>query len=83
MFMKDPVLEKLALQSNAAGVVSDPHVGDWSALYTQNGNASKVDVFQQRNVLVNVNLEADGSARVTQQLTLTNATPADRAEGTS
>ena len=81
MFMKDPALEKLALQSNAAGVVSDPHVGDWSALYTQNGNASKVDVFQQRNVLVNVNLEADGSARVTQQLTLTNATPADRAEG--
>jgi hypothetical protein len=81
MFMKDPALEQLALQSNAAGVVSDPHIGDWSALYTQNGNASKVDVFQQRNVLVNVNLEADGSARVTQQLTLTNATPADRAEG--
>ena len=81
MFMKDPILERLALQSNAAGVVSDPHVGDWSALYTQNGNASKVDVFQQRNVVVNVNLEADGSARVTQQLTLNNATPADRAEG--
>ena len=81
MFMKDPALEQLALQSNAAGVVSDPHIGDWSALYTQNGNASKVDVFQQRNVLVNVNLEADGGARVTQQLTLTNATPADRAEG--
>ena len=81
MFMKDPALEKLALKSNSAGVVSDPEVGDWSALYTQNGNQSKVDVFQQRNVLVNVNLEADGSARVTQQLTLTNATPADRPEG--
>ncbi len=81
MFMKDPTLEQLALQSNSAGIVSDPQVGDWSALYTQNGNQSKVDVFQQRNVLVNVNLEANGSARVTQQLTLTNATPADQPEG--
>ena len=81
MFMKDPILEKLALHSNSAGVVSDPHVGDWSALYTQNGNQSKVDVFQQRNVLVNVNLGTDGGARVTQQLTLTNATPADLSEG--
>jgi len=81
MFMKDPALERLALQSNSAGMVSDPNVGDWSALYTQNGNQSKVDVFQQRNVLVNVNLEANGSARVTQQLTLTNATAADRPVG--
>ena len=81
MFMKSPELEQLALQSNSAGTVSDPGTGDWSALYTQNGNQSKVDVFQQRNVLVNVNLEADGSARVTQQLTLTNATPVERPEG--
>jgi len=81
MFMKDTALEKLAMKSKSAGIVSDPEIGDWSALYTQNGNQSKVDVFQQRNVLVNVNLEADGSARVTQQLTLTNATPVDKPEG--
>lgn len=81
MFMKNPALEQLALKSKSAGIVSDPGVGDWSALYTQNGNQSKVDVFQQRNVLVNVNLESDGSARVTQQLTLTNATPAGQPEG--
>ncbi len=78
LWMKESRLEQLALQAGAAGVVSDPGTGDWSAMYTQNGNQSKVDVFQQRNVLVTANLEADGSARVTQQLTLNNATPPDR-----
>jgi len=79
--MKESRLENLALQAGVAGVVSDPGTGDWSAMYTQNGNQSKVDVFQQRNVLVTANLEADGSARVTQQLTVNNATPADRPDG--
>jgi len=81
LWMKESRLEQLALDAGAAGVVADPGTGDWSAMYTQNGNQSKVDVFQQRNVLVTANLEADGSARVTQQLTLTNATPPDRPDG--
>ena len=81
LWMRDQVLQQLAVDAGAAGVVSDPRVGDWSAMYTQNGNQSKVDVFQQRNVLVRVNLAADGSAQVNQQLTITNATPADRPEG--
>ena len=83
-WMHDPALEGLALKAGAAGVVDDPQeYGDWSAMYTQNGNQSKVDVFQQRNVLVTVQLAEDGSARVNQLLTLTNATPPDRpAEGT-
>ena len=80
-WMRNPELQRLSLRSGAAGVVTDPGVGDWSAVYTQNGNQSKVDVFQQRNVLVTVNMAEDGSARVTQQVTLTNATPADRPEG--
>jgi len=83
LWMRSPELQKLAMDSGAAGVVADPGTGDWSALYTQNGNQSKVDVFQQRNVLVTAVLGEDGSARVTQQLTVTNATPPDRpAEGT-
>ena len=83
LWMRNPQLQKLAVDSGAAGVVDDPDTGDWSALYTQNGNQSKVDVFQQRNVLVTAQLAEDGSARVTQQMTLTNATPPDRpAEGT-
>ena len=83
VWMRDPVFEAFAVRSGAGGVVQDPKAGDWSAVYTQNGNQSKVDVFQQRGVLVTVQLQADGSARVTQQLNLTNATPPDRpAEGT-
>ncbi len=80
-WMRNPELQRLSMRSGAAGEVNDPGVGDWSAVYTQNGNQSKVDVFQQRNVLVTVNMAEDGSARVTQQVTLTNATPPDRPEG--
>jgi hypothetical protein len=80
-WMRSQELETLAMDSGAAGQVNDPGVGDWSALYTQNGNQSKLDVFQQRNVLVTAKVEEDGSARVTQQMTITNATPADRPEG--
>ncbi|MFN8172625.1 MAG: DUF4012 domain-containing protein [Candidatus Nanopelagicales bacterium] len=80
-WMRSPELEQIARESGTAGEVNDPGTGDWSALYTQNGNQSKVDVFQQRNVLVTVQLAEDGSARVTQQMTVTNATPADRPEG--
>ena len=81
VWMRDSRLEQLAVDAGAAGIVMPPEAGDWSAMYTQNGNQSKVDVFQQRNQLVVVNLAEDGSARVSQQLTLTNATPADRPEG--
>ncbi len=81
VWMRSPELERLSLEAGAAGVVSDPDVGDWSAMYTQNGNQSKVDVFQQRNVLVTAQVAEDGSARVSQQMTVTNGTPPDRPEG--
>ena len=81
LWMRNPTLENFAMESNAAGVVADPGTGDWSAVYTQNGNQSKVDVFQQRNVLVTAQLATDGSAQITQQLTVTNATPSDRPVG--
>lgn len=80
-WLREPTLENLAVQSDAAGVVLDPGTGDWSAMYTQNGNQSKVDVFQERNTFVQVQLADDGSARVRQIMTVTNATPADRPEG--
>ena len=81
VWMRNPDFESLLISSGTGGQVTDPGTGDWSAVYTQNGNQSKVDVFQQRNVLVSVQLADDGSARVTQQMNLTNATPADRPEG--
>lgn len=81
LWMRSPELQRLAMESGSAGIVDDPGAGDWSAVYTQNGNQSKVDVFQQRNVLVTAQVAEDGSARVTQQVTVTNATPPDRPEG--
>ena len=81
VWMRDRQLAQLALDAGAAGVVEDPLTGDWAAMYSQNGNQSKVDVFQQRNQLMDVKLAADGSARVRQVLTITNATPPDRPEG--
>ena len=81
VWLRNPQLERVVIASGAGGTVFDPQIGDWSAVYTQNGNQSKVDVFQQRNVLITVQLADDGSARVTQQLTMTNATPPDRPEG--
>jgi hypothetical protein len=79
--MRDTRFENFILESGAGGSVRDPGVGDWSAVYTQNGNQSKVDVFQQRNVLVSAQMKTDGSAHVTQLMTVTNATPAERPEG--
>ncbi len=81
VWMRSPGLESLALETGAAGQVRDPGGGDWSAVFTQNGNQSKVDVFQQRNVVVNVRLADDGSATVRQDVVLTNATPPDRPVG--
>jgi hypothetical protein len=81
VWMRERSMQLLAMQSQVAGVVADPGIGDWAAVYTQNGNQSKVDVFQQRNILKQVFLQPDGSATINQIITTTNATPADRPEG--
>ncbi len=81
VWMLNPDFESIVVKSGAGGAVVAPAQGDWSAVYTQNGNQSKVDVFQERSVVVNAAINADGSARVTQDVILTNATPADRPEG--
>ncbi len=81
VWMRDREMQILAMQSQVAGVVDDPGIGDWSAVYTQNGNQSKVDVFQQRNILMQVFMAEDGGAQVNQIITTTNATPPGRPEG--
>ena len=81
VWMRERAMQLLAMQSQVAGVVADPGIGDWAAVYTQNGNQSKVDVFQQRNILKQVFLQPDGSATINQIITTTNATPVDRPEG--
>ena len=81
MWMRDEAMQLLAARSQVAGIVADPGIGDWAAVYTQNGNQSKVDVFQQRNVLKQVFLRPDGGAQINQIVTLVNATPPGRPEG--
>ncbi len=81
VWMANPDFQTVIVKSGASGDVVAPTTGDWSAIYTQNGNQSKVDVFQERKVVVNAAINSDGSARVTQDVILTNATPKDRPEG--
>ena len=49
--------------------------GNLSAVYTQNGNGNKLDVFQRRAVRETVRLRADGSAVVTRTVALQSPTP--------
>ena len=81
VWMANPDFQNVIVKSGAGGDVQSPTTGDWSAVYTQNGNQSKVDVFQERKVVVNAAVNPDGSAHVTQDVILTNATPKDRPEG--
>ena len=60
----------------SAGEVAAPETGDLAAVYTQNGNGSKVDVFQHRTVRETIRLRADGSARVRRTVVIDNRTPA-------
>jgi hypothetical protein len=75
MYFRDDRLEKVASTLGAAGAVPSPKTGNLTAVYTQNGNGSKVDVFQQRTINENIQLRADGSAVVRRSVTLLNQTP--------
>lgn len=70
----DPVLQKTALQAGLAGEFpADP--GDLLAVFTENQNGSKVDIFQKRAVTHEVNVRPDGSASVVTIMRITNAVP--------
>ena len=69
------VIPSTAASATFAGAVPRNDVGNLSATYTQNTNASKMDVFQRRTVKEVVQLRVDGSARVTRTVTLTNDSP--------
>lgn len=81
MYFRDDRLQRLVSEERAAGEVRAPEVGNLTAVYTQNGNASKVDVFQRRTVRETVQLEADGSATVRRSVTIRNATPKYTGDG--
>jgi len=75
LYFRDAGLQRTTLAHGLAGDLSPAHQ-DYLAVYTQNGNASKVDFYQRRSIEQVVRLAPDGSARVTRTVRLVNATPA-------
>ncbi|MBU6147108.1 MAG: DUF4012 domain-containing protein [Actinomycetales bacterium] len=78
-WLVDPQAQQVLSAIGLTGEV-DREAPDQIAVYTQNTNGSKVDVYQQREVRHEVLLDADGSASVTQLVTLNNATPGQAGE---
>ncbi len=72
--LSDGRLEDVLQEAAADGAQPDPEP-DRIAFYTQNQNASKVDIFQQREVVHDVYLDANGGARVLQTAKVTNNAP--------
>jgi len=71
VYLSDGRLGKVLHQARADGAQPDPQP-DRIAFYTQNQNASKVDIFQTREVIHDVRLESDGSATVVQTTKVSN-----------
>jgi hypothetical protein len=74
IYLSDARLEKVLWEARTSGEQPQPQP-DRIAFYTQNQNASKVDIFQARKVIHNVRLNADGSAHVVQTAEVTNNAP--------
>lgn len=81
MYFRDKRLQQLVEIEDLGGTVPDPKHGNLSAVYTQNGNGNKLDVFQERSVKDVVRLRKDGSAVVTRKVVLSNPTPPYTAGG--
>jgi hypothetical protein len=77
VYSTDPVLEGQLSALGAGGAVR-ARAHDLAAVFSQNGNGSKVDVFQRRTIQVRARLGADGSARVTQTVVIGNEVPPER-----
>jgi hypothetical protein len=75
MYFSDPALQEVVVAKDMAGAIPVRDTGNLTAVYTQNGNASKMDVFQQRTVRETVRLRRDGSALVRRTVQLTNDSP--------
>ncbi len=75
MYFRDADLQHLVQKEGSAGEVAAAETGDLAAVYTQNGNGSKVDVFQHRTVRETIRLREDGSARVRRTVRIENRTP--------
>ena len=70
MYFRDKALQSVVVDKDMAGTIPVRDTGNLSAVYTQNGNGNKLDVFQRRAVRETVKLRADGSAVVTRTVAL-------------
>ena len=75
MYFRDDRLQQLVEKQDLAGAIPTPRSGNLTAVYTQNGNGSKLDVYQQRTVDEVIRLQPDGSATVRRTVRLDNPTP--------
>jgi hypothetical protein len=73
--LDDPELQKVVDEAGMSGRLPDADAGDAVAVFSQNRNASKVDIFQERDVRHEVTLAADGSAEVVTTMTATYDVP--------
>jgi hypothetical protein len=78
VYTADRALEDQIATLGAGGAVR-ADTGDIVGVFSQNGNGSKVDVFQRRTIRVRAELATDGSAHITQTVQVTNEVPAERA----
>jgi hypothetical protein len=74
LYFRDPRLQRQVSAHRLAGGLS-PAPQDYAAVYTQNVNGSKVDVYQRRATEQRVWLRPDGSAHVVRSVRLVNAAP--------
>ncbi len=72
LYFRDPALQAVLERTGSSHALT-PFGDDALGVYTMNTNASKVDVFQQRAITQDVQLDADGSARVTRTVVIRNA----------
>jgi hypothetical protein len=72
--LSDDRLADVLREAEADGAQPDPEP-DRIAFFTQNQNASKVDIFQTRMLIHNVRLQDNGSATVVQTARVTNNAP--------
>jgi len=67
IFINDPALQQSVAHAGLDGGFPAPG-GDLLAVFSENQNGSKVDIFQKRTVTRDVTLAADGSATVTTKI---------------
>ncbi len=74
--LNDPTLQRAVDGAGLSGRLPAADQGDAIAVFSQNQNSSKVDIFQKRDISHDVVLAADGSAKVTTTATFTYDVPA-------